>query len=370
MTSEASSPLQARHLSIGYRPSKGAPYCVHPDLSFSLRAGEVTALLGANGAGKSTLLRTLAGFQSPLGGEVILAGAPLESVKASTRARLLGVVLTERSVSGGLRVRDLVALGRYPYTHYLGGLSSHDEAMVERAMASVAITHKADAFIDELSDGERQKAMIAKVLAQECPIILLDEPTAFLDVTNRIELMILLRQLALEEGKAILLSTHDIELALSLADRLWLMMNDSMRREADAGTDTMFVGTPEELVLSGVIGRYFGRREVMFDPLLGRLVHRATSQRPIIVQCDDEQIAYWLANALRRAGYSPQVGALCPDASAPILAPTAADALSCSNADPTPPSIRYDAVDQNFTLLRPDHPAQSYASISAVIAAL
>ena len=178
--------IKTSDLSIGYILKGGQKKRVHDALDLNLYPGEVTCLLGLNGAGKSTLLRTLCGFQPPLGGEIELMGKPLNSYSQGDFSRLVGVVLTEKTNAGGITVYELVSLGRHPYTGFFGQLRQEDRRIIEESLAAAGIAHKAYNYVSELSDGERQKAMIAKALAQQCPIILLDEPTAFLDVTSRI----------------------------------------------------------------------------------------------------------------------------------------------------------------------------------------
>lgn len=241
--------LQAKNLTIGYRRKP-----VQSGLTFTLEPGRLTALLGPNGAGKSTLLRTLAGTQPPLAGEIRLDGEPLASYSPGELARRVGLVLTDRVQAGGLRVRELAALGRHPYSGFFGRLSAADHAAVDRALEQAGVADKADRYLAELSDGERQKVMIAKALAQECPLILLDEPTAFLDVVSRIEVMNLLHRLA-AGGKTILVSTHDLEQALASADRLWLLGPEQ----------GLTCGTTGELIAAGAVGRYFSRGGIRFD---------------------------------------------------------------------------------------------------------
>ena len=212
--------IEARNLSIGYRRNGRTVKCVHKDLSFSLYSGQLTCLLGPNGAGKSTLLRTLSASQKALAGEWRLNGKPANRYSERELSRWIGLVLTDRTFAGGLRVSELVSLGRYPHTGFLGRLSVQDKEQVQRAMEQVGIADKAHSYVAQLSDGERQKVMIAKALAQECPVVLLDEPTAFLDVVSRIEMMNLLHDLAVKQQKTILLSTHDLEQALSVADEV------------------------------------------------------------------------------------------------------------------------------------------------------
>lgn len=254
--------IETRSLSIGYRLGKGRQAVVHEGLDLTLATGEVTCLLGLNGAGKSTLIKTLCGFIEPLAGEIVICGKPLGSYSKNELSRTMGVVLTEKTNAGGISVRGLVALGRYPYTGFFGRLSEEDYAKIDRALEAVGMNHKAGSHISELSDGERQKVFIAKALAQECPVIILDEPTAFLDVTSRIETMVLLRRIAHEEDRAILLSTHDLESSLQLADRFWLQEKGS----------PMLCGTPESLVADGTLERFFSRGQLHFDPIQRRIV--------------------------------------------------------------------------------------------------
>lgn len=207
--------IETKGLCIGYLLKGGKRKVVHEDLNLQLVSGEVTCLLGLNGAGKSTLLRTLCGFQPPLGGNTF-DGKPLSGYSQANFSLTVGVVLTEKTNAGGITVYELVSLGRHPYTGFFGQLKKRDHVIIEQSLEAAGIAHKANNYVSELSDGERQKAMIAKALAQQCPIILLDEPTAFLDVTSRIETMVLLHRLAVEQEKAVLLSTHDLDLAIQM----------------------------------------------------------------------------------------------------------------------------------------------------------
>ena len=250
--------IELKGLSIGYRTKHG-PKVVADGLSAELKRGELTCLLGANGVGKSTLLRTLSAFQPKLGGHIYIIGKELEEYADRDLARLLGVVLTERPDVHNLSVEDLIGLGRSPYTGFWGTLHQEDREAVARAAALVGIEPLLGRMADTLSDGERQKVMIAKALAQETPVILLDEPTAFLDFPSKVEIMQLLHRLSRDAGKAVFLSTHDLDLALQLADRIWLL---------DKGLG-LAVGTPEDLALDGTLSRYFIRPGIAFDPSSG-----------------------------------------------------------------------------------------------------
>lgn len=246
--------ITAEGLSIGYRQGRQGTKVVQAGLSFVLERSTLTCLLGLNGSGKSTLLRTLAGSQPPLSGEIRLDRKPFGGYSVQELSRMIGLVLTDKTYAGGLRVRELVALGRHPYSGFFGLLNDEDYAIVDRSLAQVGVSHKADNYIAELSDGERQKVMIAKALAQECPVILLDEPSAFLDVVSRIEVMHLLRELA-AQGKTVLVSSHDMEQALQLSDRLWLLDKEHGLK----------AGRTAELIDSGAIDRYFRRGDITFD---------------------------------------------------------------------------------------------------------
>ena len=258
----SSETIRLRHLSIGYRDKKAGTRVVAEGIDAAVRSGELTCLLGANGVGKSTLLRTLSAFQPKLGGEVMIGGRELSAYSDSELSRVIGVVLTEKPDIRNMSVRDLVALGRAPYTGFWGMLHQADWQVVDEAIAAVGIGHLESRLVQTLSDGERQKVMIAKALAQQTPVIFLDEPTAFLDFPSKVEMMQLLRRLAMEQEKTIFLSTHDLELALQVADTIWLM-EKSQRGEQGAVLST---GTPQELAGSGALARYVERPGITFEP--------------------------------------------------------------------------------------------------------
>ena len=205
--------------------------------------------------GKSTLLRTLSAFQPKLDGEVLIKGKEITTFNDKELSRLIGVVLTEKPDIKNMSVRELVALGRSPYTGFWGTLHEDDWQVVDEAIRSVRIEPLRERMIHTLSDGERQKVMIAKALAQQTPVIFLDEPTAFLDFPSKVEMMQLLRRLAREQQKTIFLSTHDFELALQVADTLWLMEPQGFS-----------VGSPRELADTGALARYVERPGISFDP--------------------------------------------------------------------------------------------------------
>lgn len=212
--------IELRHLTVGYGEK-----VVLSDINQTLEAGKLVCLLGSNGVGKSTILRTLAGFLPPLSGKVLLEGRDLFSLSVSQRSRAVSVVLTERVEVPYMKVKDLVGMGRSPYTGFFGKLDKEDRNIVSEAIEMVGITDLAERTIATLSDGERQKALLAKALAQQTPIILLDEPTAFLDFHAKASTLRLMLRLAHETNKTILLSTHDVGMALRLSDMLWIVQD-------------------------------------------------------------------------------------------------------------------------------------------------
>ena len=240
-------------LSIGYQ-TKGNEKVVASHLNAVINRGELTCLLGRNGIGKSTLLRTLAAFQPKLGGCVMMHEREIADYTDKELSREIGIVLTEKPDVQNMTVTELVGMGRSPYTGFWGTLTDEDKRIVAEAIRLVGIDALASRMVHTLSDGERQKVMIAKALAQQTPVIYLDEPTAFLDFPSKVEMMQLLHRLAVDEQNTIFLSTHDVELALQLADCLWLMEPDMLS-----------VGTPRELAASGALSRFIERNGITFD---------------------------------------------------------------------------------------------------------
>ena len=247
--------LKTTNLAVGYRNGSDQVTLLK-GLDLALEKGKLVALLGQNGAGKSTLLRALTCDEKPLGGTIEVNGRNLAELSQKERSRLIGLVSTDRIQAGALTVTELVGLGRQPHTGFLGRMDDEDREIVRQAMIDSGIAGKADAYVASLSDGERQKAMIARALAQQTAIIILDEPTAFLDVASRIETMRLLRSLAHERGKAVLLSSHDISQSLMLADELWLITTDRQ----------VLSGTTADLVASGAMDCLFDNQSIRFNP--------------------------------------------------------------------------------------------------------
>ena len=243
-------------LTIGYHTT-----VIQPSLSLEAREGEMICLLGQNGCGKSTLIRTLAGFLPPLSGQAFVrqsasAYKSLFSMTEHERSLLFSVVLTDRLSTDRTTVEDVVAMGRYPYANILGKLSDIDVRNINEALTAVNMEHKRGAYFSELSDGEKQRTLIAKALAQQTPFILLDEPTAHLDLPNRIKTLLLLRQLARTTARTILISTHELDLALQTADTIWLMTPQQ----------GIQAGTPQELTQSGAFQNAFADPHFRFIP--------------------------------------------------------------------------------------------------------
>lgn len=283
--------LTATKLSIGYS-HRGQETCVAEALELALNAGEFICLLGPNGAGKSTLIRTLAGMQAPLSGSLKLQDQTFHSISPRERARMISVVLTEALPVGMMDAYSLVALGRHPYSGWLGGLKQNDKERIAWAFKAVGAEGLEGRQIAELSDGERQKVSIARALAQEAQVMLLDEPTAFLDLPRRVELMSILRNLAHREQMGLLLSTHDLDLALRFADRLWMITTDGQ----------LIQGYPEELAMSGEFARIFANENLDWDAERGSFRAHPNPCLKAEIQGDGIHV-FWTRRALERLGF-------------------------------------------------------------------
>lgn len=280
--------IQLSDVTTGYR---GKP--VTRDINAYLQAGELTCLLGPNGAGKSTLLKTLSAFIPPLSGEITIEGVNIRKISASMLARSIAVVLTRRPATMNMTVEELVSIGRSPYTSFFGGLHENDREVVDKSIRLVGIDDLRTRNVNTLSDGERQKALIAKALAQQTRIIFLDEPTAFLDYPSKVEIMQLLYTIAREENKTVFMSTHDLELALQIADKIWLL-------DKERGLN---IGIPEDLAYAGLLGDYFQRGGLKFNYTTG-LFEIDNEQKGSVCLKGSGRLFNMVKKALKRMGYS------------------------------------------------------------------
>lgn len=287
------SAIKTRNLSVGY-PGRVIKNLLFENLDLNLKSAELTCFMGPNGVGKSTLIRTLAGLQKPISGEILFDEKfrpPVKGRHAQSLAKSVSVVLTDRISSINMNVYELVSFGRYPYLGWDTMLSNDDKQIIQRSIDFVQVNHLTLHKIYELSDGQLQMVMIARALAQDTPIILLDEPTAHLDLNNRLEIMNLLRKLARTMNKAILVATHELDLALQTADVIWL-----------AGHNRRIVtGIPEDLVLNGTFDEVFKFKG--FDLKTGKVHHEPHRQVSIRILGDGHNYL-WTKNALERCGFS------------------------------------------------------------------
>lgn len=279
--------IHAEELELGYRSAQGLNLLAS-GVSFDLYRGELTCLMGPNGVGKSTLLKAILHQHPPLKGSIFLENEEVRQLSDRERARKVAVVLTEKIPAGAMTVHELVALGRVPHTGWWGQLSPEDRSVVKRVMDMTRITQLAGKKLAALSDGQRQTALIARALAQDSPILILDEPTAHLDLTNRFEIMYLLRDLAKKAGKAILVVTHDLEVAMETADTLWLM---------EAGK-ALQQGSPEDLMIQGGIQSLLPGDKWQIDPESGKI---RLKDPPNLPQVEGPiHLSHWIRNVFRK----------------------------------------------------------------------
>ena len=254
--------LKIVDLSTGFTLKKGKQKVLHKQLNVELHPGELVCILGPNGAGKSTLLKTLLGYELPLKGKVLFNNTPLDQLTVKDLARLVSVVLTDKIDDLYLSAREIIATGRYPFGSFNGRLSVEDLLQIEKAEKQVGIAHLSENKFARLSDGEKQKVLIARSLVQETPFIFLDEPVAFIDAPSKIGVMQLLHEMVNEMKKGILMATHDLDAALNYADKIWLL-------GADGKWDT---GIPGDLLKQGKINDYFDKKYISFHPESGRFI--------------------------------------------------------------------------------------------------
>lgn len=283
--------IELFNLSVGYRQPGGALFEVRKDISFSAAHGEMVALIGSNGIGKSTLLRTIAGFQPWFAGDIRVGGQNVSSLSIKKIAQIMSFVSTEKIGIPNMTVFDLVAYGRFPYTNWLGSLTEEDREIISNAISLVGIDKLSDRSVLQISDGERQRAMIARALAQDTPVILLDEPTAYLDISNKYEIFHLLQVMASEKNKTVILSTHDLNIALREVDKLWIITESSC-----------WQGAPEDAALSGRLDQLFKNEHIGFDSAEGEFFFKKKFKAKAGVEGEGIPLL-WTLKALNRKGY-------------------------------------------------------------------
>lgn len=285
--------LQTMNLAVGYASGSKKTTTIAGPLAVEIHPGQLICLLGPNGSGKSTLLRTLAGLQHALEGTIEIAGTVSGKLKPAQLAKKISLVLTDSVRGSNLTVYSLVALGRYPYSSWLGILDDADRAIIAWAIEATRVESFLNRKVATLSDGESQKVMLARALAQDTPLMMLDEPTAHLDLPSRIQLMRLLHQLAKETNKGILISTHELDLALQVADEVWLLQAGGKFNK----------GVPEDLVLNGTFETAFDKEGILFDKTTGNFnIHQGNGKN--ITLTGEGASAFWTKRALQRQGFT------------------------------------------------------------------
>lgn len=338
--------LQTMNLAAGYVSGLKKALPVAGPLAVDIHAGQLICLLGPNGSGKSTLLRTLAGLQAPLGGTIKIAGADIHTLKPAQLAQNISLVLTDSVRNSNLTAYSLVALGRYPYSNWLGGLGEEDKIVISRAVEAAQIESLLNRKVSTLSDGESQKVMLARALAQDTPLMMLDEPTAHLDLPSRIQLMRLLHQLARQTNKGILVSTHELDLALQVADQVWLLQTGGK----------LSAGAPEDMVLNGTFEAVFDKEGIFFDKTTGSFnMHEGNSKK--IGLTGKGAAAFWTKRALKRRGF--------------VVTPVIADGGSAPDPIAGSPSVRIEeAAGETRWLLEYHGRRQEYPTIAELLQAL
>jgi iron complex transport system ATP-binding protein len=275
--------LQANNLNIGYQDGSKTLLVAGP-LKAELNKGELACIMGPNGIGKSTFIRTIAGIQNPISGTVVINKVNIHQVSNKERAKLLSVVLTGRPTSNFMTVRDLVELGRYPHTNWQHTLAPEDKLIVDQAIEAVGLVSDSEKLVAELSDGNAQKAMIARALAQDAELLVLDEPTIHLDLRNKLMVLELLADLSKKYDKSILLASHDLNMMSQLADKLWLFQEDKI-----------IIGIPEDLMNNGIVEEILGTETYTPPP--------ASLELAVSIK-GNSGMTYWLERALKRNGYA------------------------------------------------------------------
>ena len=282
--------VSIQQIEVGY-PGKGGMQQVLSGINLQAEKNELVAMVGRNGAGKTTLMKAMVGLHTPLGGSIFLDGKDLVHLGRKELSRMISYLSTDLIHSPSMTVYDLVALGRYPYTRWLGLLEPADKEWIDKAMEYTHVSSFARKSLNDLSDGERQRAMIARALAQDTPLMVMDEPAAFLDVVNRYEIMMMLRKMCREEGKTVIVSTHDLSMAIHEADKVWLLNQGGAVQ-----------GAPEDLILQGMFRNLFQGSRVSVDDQSGAI----QLQHPFMGNASLEgegMETEWTRKALDRCGF-------------------------------------------------------------------
>jgi iron complex transport system ATP-binding protein len=283
--------LTLNSLEIGYTSGKSRNVLL-PPLTATAKAGELIAVIGRNGIGKSTLLRALAGLQPSLGGDIYVKGKNLREYPKLELAQEVGYISTEIVKVSKMTVYELVALGRFPHTNWIGAIDKENRKIIMDSLTKTNMSGYTNRFISELSDGERQRAMIARILAQDTGIMIMDEPLAFLDISSKYEILHLMQQLSLAESKTIIFSTHELNMAINQSDKIWLMNNRSL-----------IEGAPEDLMIAGIFDNLFDSPSVKFNSDNGTFSFRSKELKSIYLE-GEGIYRHWTEKAINRAGYS------------------------------------------------------------------
>ena len=291
--------LSVESLKIGYVSGR-KEHVLLPPLNAGAYKGELIAVIGRNGIGKSTLLRTITGLQKPLGGEIKYSRKDITEYSLMELALEVGYISTEIVRVSNMRVYDLVALGRFPHTNWIGKIEPSDHDAIVDALKKTSMISFSNRFVAELSDGERQKAMIARILAQDTGTMIMDEPTAFLDVGSKYEIFHLMNILSNRNGKTIIFSTHDLQMAISQSDKIWLILDDKL-----------LTGAPEDLMIAGAFEHLFDQETVYFNSVDGTFSFRSETKGSIYIEGSGNK-RHWTEKAIQRAGFNVSLQVTSP----------------------------------------------------------
>ena len=283
--------LKLDSLKIGYMSGKDEKVLL-PPLNATAFEGELIAVIGRNGVGKSTLLRTLTGLQPSLAGGILFSGRNIRDYSRLDLAQKVGYISTEVLKVSNMSVYDLVALGRFPHTNWIGKIDRKNHELILNAIEKTGMSSISHRFVSELSDGERQKAMIARILAQDTGVMVMDEPTAFLDIGSKYEILHLMHVLSKHNKKTIIFSTHDLHMAISQSDKIWLIFNDKL-----------IEGAPEDLMHKGAFDHLFDPSPVQFNSEHGTFSFRSETRGSIYIE-GNGKLRHWTERAINRLGYS------------------------------------------------------------------